>query len=90
MQVDAEDVLRNQMEHEMKNKSCTQQGWITMRDGKVQSNYACFPVNTRTCLKMKDPQWNPSVWAVKRCVEINMEKRKDSHNLEKTIVLKLF
>jgi hypothetical protein len=58
-----------------------------MFDGKVQPDYALFPYNAQVCLGLVNPSWNAPVWAVKRWVEINMEKWKGNRNPGKVIFL---
>ena len=66
----------------------TQQARVTMYDGKVQPDYARFPCNAQVCLGLVNPSWNAPVWAVKKWVEINMEKWRDNHNPGKVIFLR--
>jgi hypothetical protein len=70
-----------------RHRSRTKQDMVTMYDGKVQAEYARFPNNAQTCLRLADPLWNPPVWVVKRWVEINMEKWRGNHVPGKVIFL---
>jgi len=59
-----------------------------MYDGKVQPEYARFPNNAQACSGLNDPSWNAPVLAVRRWVEINMEKWRTNHNPGKVIFLR--
>ena len=59
-----------------------------MYDGKVLPEYERFPNNAQACSGLNDPSWNAPVWAVRRWVEINMEKWRTNHNPGKVIFLR--
>ena len=71
----------------MKHRNETKEERISEYDGKIQPDYRRYPYNAQICHGLMNPRWNPPEWAVKRWIEMCMEKRDNLVNPGRVICL---